>query len=106
MQKALELAVSSSCPQRHGAVVYKAGRLLGLGVNVYKNTPTDFLPVEGVSIHAEIAAISRVSPENLKGATVYVARAGRCAPHALSQPCPRCYEALKKAGVKRIIYTD
>ena len=59
-----------------------------------------------ISVHAEIAAMRGISADKLKGATVYVARKGRCAEHGLSRPCAKCYEALVAAGVKKIIYTD
>lgn len=90
--------------------MYKSGRVLGLGINSYKNEPklfpNDMLDMGEISVHAEIAAMSKVSKENLKGATVYVARKGRCEVHLLSRPCNSCYEALVEAGVKKIIYTD
>lgn len=106
MQTAIKLAEKSDCPQRHGAIVYKSGRILSTGINIYKNTPSDYIAADGISVHAEISALSRVSPENLKGSTVYIARRGRCSVHALSRPCPKCYEALVKVGVKKIVYTD
>ena len=105
IETALSLAEQSPCKQRHGAIVVKGGRILGKGFNEYRNEPQDWMPVENVSIHAEIAAMSGIAPDKLKGATVYVARRGRCNVHACSRPCPRCYDALVKAGVKKIIYT-
>lgn len=91
---------------RHAAIVYKSGRVLAVGVNRYRNDPSNWIDSDGVTRHAEVAAISQVSKENLKGATVYVARQGRCDTHMLSRPCPKCYDALVAAGVKKIIYTD
>lgn len=106
MKTAIKLAKKSDRNQQHGAIVVKNGRVLGQGINSERNLPSDWIDASIISVHAEVAAIARVQPKNLKGATVYVARWGKCEAHLLSRPCPRCYEALKAAGVKRIIYTD
>lgn len=107
MQTTIELADNSDCTHRHGALVYKSGKILSRGWNILKNTP-DFTKdfKGGISVHAEISAMSRVSAENLRGSTIYVARRRKCNTHGLSLPCPRCYEALVDAGVKRVVYTD
>lgn len=102
---ALRLAEQSDANQRHGAIVYRSGRVLGTGTNYMRNIPDYQIPYEDISVHAEIAAAKRVSPEALRGATVYIARRGKCDVHAMSHPCPSCYEALKKMGVKRIVYS-
>lgn len=107
MKTAIRLAeTSEAIHHKHAAIVYKSGRILGTGVNFYRNAPSDYIDPEGISVHAEQAAIARVSENNLKGATVYVARKGKCSEHLLSRPCSACYEALMKAGVKKVIYTD
>lgn len=106
MKTAIKLALKSDQNQKHGALVVKNGRVLGQGVNVRRNLPSDWIEADAISVHAEVMAMARVNPDNLRGATVYVARTGKCQPHMLSRPCSRCYEALKAAGVKRVIYTD
>lgn len=107
MQTAIELANRSDCAHRHGAVVIKGGRVIGLGYNRYRNEPSDLWEDNThISIHAEVDAISRCSKEKLRGAIVYVARKGKCTEHKLSRPCPACHKKLVEAGVKRIVYTD
>ena len=58
-----------------------------------------------ISVHAEVAAMNKVNPDHLRGATVFVARMGRKNGPALSRPCDRCHKALVKAGVRQVIYT-
>lgn len=106
MKTALKLASTSDRNQKHGAIVVKNGRVLGHGVNRARNLPSDWIDADIISVHAEVAAMARVNPDSLRGATVYVARQGKCETHMLSRPCKRCYNALKAAGVKRVIYTD
>lgn len=106
IQTAIKLASRSECNYRHGAIVYKSGRVLSMGVNSYRNKASDTVDEYGISVHAEIAAIRRVSPDLLRGSTVYVARIKKCDEHGMSKPCPRCHEALVDAGVKRVVFTD
>lgn len=108
MRRVIGLAELSECPQRHAALIYKSGRVLSVGVNVYRNDPRLCEwgeDLDGISVHAEEAAIRQCSPENLEGATIYVARRGRCREHGLSHPCPRCMEQIAAAGIKRVVYT-
>lgn len=110
LKTAIKLASKSDCNQRHGAIVYKGGRILATGFNSYRNAPemfpNDNIDLKDISVHAEIAAIRKVSASDLEGSVVYIARKGRCSIHMLSKPCNACYEALVAAGVKRIVYTD
>lgn len=96
-----KMSQMSCCRQRHGAIVYKSGRILGRGINFYRNLPCDAIPAGCISVHAEIAATRRIAPCNLVGSTVYVARSH----FALSKPCSQCEKALRKAGVKRVVYS-
>jgi deoxycytidylate deaminase len=58
-----------------------------------------------LTVHAEIRAISQVSPEKLKGATVYIAKIGKDGTNRFSRPCANCMNALTEAGVKHVVYT-
>lgn len=118
MSRAVRLASSSTVSQRHGALVVRGGSVLSAAVNSYSNDPRAF-PVSyfgdnklssaaraGVlSTHAEVAAIRRVAPELLRGATVYVARLTPGGSLGGSAPCDACAKALADAGVKRVLYT-
>ncbi len=118
LARAARLAEDSQVSQRHGAIVVKGGSVLSSGVNSYSNNPRMF-PVDhfaekklphmeranSISVHAEIAAMRRVSPEHLRGSIVYVARLTSRDELGNSQPCEHCASELAKAGVKRVVFT-
>lgn len=54
--------------------------------------------------HAEIRAMGKIGDP--KGATVYVARTDARGQWANAKPCPGCEAAMRKAGVKRVWYTE
>lgn len=119
LNRAAKLAQASQVRQRHGAIVVKGGSVLSLGVNSYTNDPNmfpiDYLNSEKIphsargkliSVHAEVAAMRRVSPQQLKGAIVYVARVSKTGLTGNSAPCSHCTQQLLAAGVKKVIFTE
>lgn len=106
------IALRSKCRQRHAATIVKGGSFIASAVNVMKNNPRDFDNMEynhdgvSISVHAEVAAMRKCSPEKLKGATIYVSRMANCGKPLLSKPCPKCHAALVEAGIRRVVYTD
>lgn len=119
LNRAMKLAELSQVVQRHGAVLVKGGSVIAAGVNSYTNDPSMF-PVSYLnnakvphasrgkllSVHAEIAAIRRASPAQLKGAVLYVARVTKDGSVGLSAPCAHCASVLIKAGIKKVIFTE
>jgi deoxycytidylate deaminase len=93
--------------QKHGALIYKAGRVLAVGINTTRNQhPTMEISHSDYTYHAEINAIRAVgNPGDLKGATVYIARTNRSGTLAYSAPCNECLKAINSAGIKRIVYS-
>jgi len=73
-----------------GAVLVKAGRILGRGRTAPAGGP-----------HAEIAAIrdAQIKKENLKGATLFVTLEP-CCTHGRTPPCT---DAIIAAGIKRVV---
>lgn len=112
LNRTVNYANRSQCPQRHAAMVLKGGRVLSIGNNKYHNDPKMY-PVEmfdddmnSISVHAEIDAMRNMKPKMLRGATIYVARITPGGNIGNSRPCPRCEKALNDAGVRKVIYTD
>lgn len=106
---ASRLAETSELPQQHGAVIVKAGSVLSMGVNKWRNkmvnppvTTTDYNPF--LSYHAEVDAINHANAD-LNGATIFIARIGKDGTERFSRPCQRCTQAIKKAGIRKVIYT-
>jgi len=118
LTRAARFAQDSRVSQRHGALVVKGGSVLSYGINSYTNNPRMF-PVDhfakgklrhrdrakSISVHAEIAAMRGVSPDQLRGAIIYVARITASDELGNSAPCENCADELLKAGVKRVIFT-
>lgn len=91
---------------KHGAVVVRGGSVISVGINKNRNHPT-VVSSEHIkthcSVHAEVDALRKV--RNAKGATIYVARINKRGQDRLSRPCDRCHEVIKKAGIRKVIYT-
>ena len=95
---------------RHVAVIAKAGRILSVGRNRNKTHPDSIFYEDGErilkTIHAELDAISRVkNKDQLKGATIYVARLGRSGHPGMSCPCKMCQGLINRYGLKRAVFT-
>ena len=111
IDRTLEYASRSQCHQRHGAIVVKSGRIIASSYNKTNNNPAQFCQdlfneYRGyISTHAEVAALKTVSPQQARGATVYVARIMRDGKPGLSKPCPECAKILDELGVKKVIHT-
>lgn len=105
LEQAKRIAGASSCRTMHGAVAVRGGRVVGVGVNAYQNSPEifDILP-HNRSIHAEEACLKAIG-DNSRGATMYVARVNRLGEERMSKPCKRCQKALRISGVRRVVYT-
>lgn len=93
MPRYLALALKVAADSRHpkhalGAVVVKGGAVLAKAANSGRRERC-----------AERRALKR---GRYAGATIYVARANaRC-----SRPCEACQQAIREAGVKRVVYVD
>lgn len=99
-----------------GASIMKKKRVLALGFNQPKTHPRqqyfnrlrdEFNPVWKGFLHAEIDALRHVdNPDDLVGATIYVYREYHDGKLSMCRPCKACMAAIKKAGIKTIIYTS
>ncbi len=96
---------------QHGAVVVSGGSVLAIASNKWRNRamvytcPSDTYN-QTLTVHAEIAALSRLTPEQAKGATIYIARLARDGEGTkFSRPCERCMAEIVRMGIKTIVYT-
>lgn len=105
--RALKVAELSSANQRHGAVIYKGGSVLSLGVNTVPNDHLSTGEFTGSpNTHAETQAIRACGPDvDLSNTTLYVARVNKNGIPMFSKPCKTCQEAIDLAGIKKVIYT-
>jgi len=104
---AKKVAQASEMRTMHGAVVVHGNRVLAVGINKFRNDPKaieeEKIPEHG-SVHAEADALARV--KDAHGATIYVARINKQGAERMSRPCDVCYEALIKAGISKIVFTN
>ena len=80
--------------------------MLGRGVNKDRNNP-EFVkcgPAD-YAVHAEIAALRSCGNTPVKGGTIYVARVGGTGEARMSKPCKNCQKALRRAGIRKVVYT-
>lgn len=107
LSRARRIATTSTCRIKHGAVVVKSGNVIGVGVNTYRmpfmNPALYTDSIDGISTHAEVAAIKAAG--DCRGATIYVARVRSSGRDGLSAPCDDCQKAISKAGIKKVVYT-
>lgn len=102
LRLAAKVAEHSDCSIRHGAVLVKNGRVLGIGHNKKRNSST-CNSTEDYTVHAERDCLNHV--KHTKGTTMYVTRINNGKVVRYSLPCENCMKALINAGVKRIIFT-
>jgi len=110
MTRAMEMAKQSDHRCQIGCIVTnKRGRVIASGYNQFKTHPLQVRYAkhndrsEKIYLHAEISALIRCREEPH---TVYIGRIMKNGKAGMCKPCPICEYAIRKAGVKVIIYTD
>lgn len=97
------LALMSTERFKHGCIVVRGGRVIGVGVNTFRNNPNNVeRPKEEASYHAETNAMKNI---DAVGATIYVSRVNAATDLTLSAPCFRCLNFIKSSGVKRVVWS-
>lgn len=108
LDRAFYIAQTSTERHKHGAVLYKSGRVLSVGINAHRNKhPTMEIEFADYTRHAEIHALRATGYGlGIVGATLYVVRANvRLGTFMFSKPCAPCEQALKANGIKRVVYS-
>jgi deoxycytidylate deaminase len=89
-------------PHKHGAIILYKDKIIASGYNYYMG---DF------SIHAEVAAISKIKKKQkhiLRDCDIYVVRIGPKSfnnPLKYSRPCPNCQDTIIKNNIKNAYYS-
>lgn len=99
---ALALAKRSNLKSfKLGAVIADSWGIFAWGWN--------YISVSGnclmLSVCAECHAVANANRKRLKGAKIYVACLTRKGNAHLARPCNKCYEILKKVGIKEAVYS-
>ncbi len=103
LNRAMNLAKQSQQRHKHACLIVLGGAIQGYGVNSYRNTPGIVHELDALGVHAEAKALKVTS--RTEGAVCYIARVNEAGEPRQSRPCPDCMDALKAAGVKKIVYT-
>lgn len=92
--------IGTKDPRRHfqlTAIAWNRGHLLGLATNVLCRGHIK-------DVHAEVRLSKKT---NLRGAMVEVIRYQKDSDkYTMAKPCPNCERTLRRAGVKKIRYTN
>jgi len=102
IEEAMKQARKSNVRYKHGAVVVKNGKIIGVGYNKYC---ISCYAIHKICIHAEIDAISNCSPKFLNGATLYVIRLNNQNELQSSKPCKRCKDYIIRSKISIVYYT-
>lgn len=106
---ALEESRKSTYKQKIGACIMAGSRVLSRGFNsvTYNSTGVSKYTNYKISTHAERDAASKVDKENLKGATIYIAREYNGSPErwAYAKPCECCMAMIKDLGFKKVVFS-
>lgn len=101
INEAIELASTSLCKKRHGALVVRGSRVIGRGINIDKTHP-DWHQRQRFSYHAEVRAVKR-SKGSVEGATIYSMRDG---PWKVSRPCGGCIDRMRRLGIRSVVFVS
>lgn len=111
MSKYLDMAVEVARQSKHGrylhgAVIVKDGKVLASATNktVGPAVPGSDNAWRRAHIHAEMAALAAAG-SRAAGASIYIARLLKNGETSNSMPCKKCYGAIKRAGITRIVAT-
>jgi tRNA(Arg) A34 adenosine deaminase TadA len=114
LTEAVTLAKSNTTDlNKMAAIIVKRKRVLGRGFNSRRSHPMQKLFSKRevkIALHAEIAAIVDAlrtnTEEELKGATIYVARVLKNGSRAKAKPCEICQRAIKTYGIEAVFWTE
>ncbi len=85
---------------KHGACVVLRGKVIAVGHNRKFINGPDKRRV--LSLHAEMDAMRKCSPKDLRKAQLYVVRKN----FGNSKPCKACQKAINRFGVTKIFYSE
>lgn len=113
INRAVGVALTSTCRWRHGSVITKGSRIVAFSPNIHRNHPD--LDHSNSSWHSEEAALRIVDratsrtygvADSCKGLTIYVARVNTKNEPGLSRPCGACWKYLSYRGITEVYYTN
>ena len=106
-------ALCSEHSFRHGAVLFRRGKVIKAGFNedrpvrwaLSSSMHYDNRKVCQHRMHAEISSMHNVRGHLSKGASIFVVRINAKGEYANSLPCSYCQKTMKRKGIKRCYFT-
>lgn len=106
IKKAKMQALKSELRAKHGAIIFKSGRIISESFNQvrgYKKIKPEFRKWHN-SLHAEQAAVLRAK-RDLKGCSMLVLRIDSSNVIKMSKPCDCCSNYIKYVGISKVFYS-
>lgn len=88
---------------KHGSVLVRGNRILGVGFNQLKTHPRSNTAYQ--MLHAELSAILNSGLENFTGCDLYIVRKRKNNTLGNSFPCKNCLEMVKSLNIRRIYFS-
>jgi len=105
MQRTINLTSVSDMQQRHAAILFTGGRVVSVGINTSRNVPSEHIPYDAISNHAEINCLKGIDFRARQG-TLYLARVSKGGNIALAAPCNKCLGYLeKRTTIRKVVHT-
>jgi len=101
---AIATAAKSPMKQRHGAVIWKSGVILGAGYNFFKQPPNEFKRI--LTIHSERAALAGLRHDQMHGASILAVRIAPGGGLSYGAPCIGCQRLLSRRGLAKAYWFD
>jgi deoxycytidylate deaminase len=100
---AISQALKSAMTHRHGAVIFKSGKIIGAGYNVPMTTKHKS---RAVSIHSEKDCMKGLRGDQIYGANILAVRVTPTGSLSHGAPCKGCKKLMKRKGIERVFWFD
>jgi deoxycytidylate deaminase len=105
IRSAIKAALKSNHGKfRVGSAILKGSSVISTGYNCRKTNPNS--NTRYFSQHGELRCLLSASGIDIAGSDIFVARVTPGGRLGMARPCEKCLEVLRKAGIRRAIYTD
>lgn len=103
IELAISQALKSNMAHKHGAVIFKNGKIIGAG---YNNPMTTKKTSRPVSIHSEKDCMKGLRGDQIYGSNILAIRVTNTGNLSHGAPCSGCSRLMKRKGVERVFWFD
>ena len=106
LSRVKEVAMNNNHRFHVGAALFRRKSLVTIGANTSKTHPSFKRTYKNgqscYAIHAEMNILRQAKP----GDVIFVMRWSAEGELTMAHPCEHCQELIRKAGIKRVVYSD